>query len=603
MGLSEDRESIAERIKEKADIVQIIGECVDLKKSGVRYLGRCPFHSEKTPSFSVHGGQQFYHCFGCGESGDVISFMMKYHHLDFQAALGELARRYHIQLPDLRKSPREDQLAQEKEQLYAINKKCAEIFASFLHTAREAENARAYLKKRGVSSLLQKEYLLGYAPAVEMAGWNFLGGQLHSLDLEAAIKAGLLVKKENGGTYDRFRDRIVFPIMDISGRVCGFGGRITGEGQPKYLNSPESAVFSKSRLLLGLYQQKEAIRQKNLGIIVEGNFDLISLVGSECRNVVAPLGTALTREQLRLLKRFGESAILLFDGDEAGAKAAERAVPLFLAEQMAGKVALLPEGHDPDTFVREKGAAALETLLATAESLPEFLFERLVKRYGFDLDGKRKIAEELKPLAAAAGSSLQRSVFIAHFSEKLGLANEELSAILRGHIAQDSAVPASGKEERPPQATAPLAIAQRQLLEFMILHPHFFSALEDAGIREYLGGTIGEVIFLQYRKIRAASTESEPEELLASLPEGGERAFVARLLINAPEQSQDCDEEEERKQLHETISFLTKNRLQQRSALLLSQIREAEQRDDHQLLHELLAEQIDISRKIHGVTE
>ena len=332
----ESRDNITARIKEEADIVQVISECIELKRSGTRYLGLCPFHGEKTPSFSVHSSQQFFHCFGCGESGDVFSFMMKYHNLDFPEALKALAQKYHIELPERRRSKEEELRARKRELLFAVNEKAATLFVQYLRDAAGAEVARAYLRKRGVTEDILSRFRIGYAPAVEVEGWNFLGGNFADAQLKAAIEAGLLVEKENGGTYDRFRDRIVFPISDISGRVCGFGGRIVGEGQPKYLNSPESSVFNKSRLLLGLYQQKEAIRQKNEVVLVEGNFDLISLVAGGCTNVVAPLGTALTREQLRLLKKFAQRAIMLFDGDAAGTKAAARAVPFFLAEQIAG---------------------------------------------------------------------------------------------------------------------------------------------------------------------------------------------------------------------------------------------------------------------------
>ena len=390
---NESRENITARVKEQADIVQIIGECVELKQSGVRFLGLCPFHGEKTPSFSVHSGQQFYHCFGCGESGDVFSFMMKYYNLDFPEALKELAGRYKIELPERRYAKKERALEKKRELLFAVNKKCAQIFSEYLQTAKGAEAARSYLRDRGVSGEIEKRFGLGYAPSVEAEGWDFLSGKLTKGENGAAVEAGLLAQKKNGGTYDRFRDRIVFPIFDISGRVCGFGGRIVGEGQPKYMNSPESLVFNKSRLLLGLYHQKESIRKQKRAIIVEGNFDLISLVAHGCENVVAPLGTALTREQLRLLKRFTREIILLFDGDEAGERAAVRGVPYFLAEQITGHVALLSSGHDPDTYIRENGLGQLTELLGQAESLPEFVLGSLIRQHGLTLDGKSKIVE------------------------------------------------------------------------------------------------------------------------------------------------------------------------------------------------------------------
>jgi len=604
MAFADTNENTVERIKQAADIVQIIGECVDLKKSGVRHLGLCPFHSEKTPSFSVHGGQQFFHCFGCGESGDVIAFMMKYYNLDFPDALKELGRRYNIEVAERTKSPEEERRERLRNDLFAINDKCAAMFSSYLAAAPGAEPAREYLKKRGVSKVLMETFRLGYAPATETEGWNYLGGKLSVREQELAVAAGLLVKKERGGTYDRFRDRIVFPIADISGRVCGFGGRIIGEGQPKYLNSPETEVFSKSRLLLGLYQQKEAIRQADHAILVEGNFDLVSLVGHEVRNVVAPLGTALTREQLRLLKRFAGGVTLLFDGDTAGEKAAERAVPLFLAEQIPGRVVLLPDGHDPDTFVREHGHDGLSRILEKGETLPEFLVKRLIARHGLHLDGKSRILEELRPLIQAAVSPLQRSLFISHFAGELGMSGNELERFLAAAPVKQQAVgeriaPVAGR--RAVEATVPLSLAQKQLIEFMILHPQYLTALDEAGLQDFLAGSIGEVVFLQYRKMLADNSAAEPEELLSFLPDGAERKMVSEFLLNAHAENDPENEDGRRQQLREAELFLRKRRLRTQAQDLLVKICEAERAGDEARVTQLLMEQVGITQKIHEI--
>ncbi len=600
MAVNESRDDIAAVIKERADIVQIIGECIELKRSGVRFLGRCPFHGEKTPSFSVHAGQQFYHCFGCGESGDVFSFIMKYHNLDFQSALKELAKRYQIELPERRQSKEEELRAQKSQLLFAVNEKCATIFSRYLQDAPAARTARDYLHKRGVGVELVTRFRIGYAPAVEGAGWNFLGSQLGREEVKTAVEAGLLVEKEQGGSYDRFRDRILFPISDISGRICGFGGRIVGEGQPKYLNSPESLVFNKGKLLLGLFQQKEFIRRQNHAVLVEGNFDLISLVAHGCHNVAAPLGTALTREQLRLLKRFAEKVTLLFDGDEAGRKAAVRAVPLFLAEQIPGRVAFLPVGHDPDTFVREKGLAELNVLFDQAVALPEFALAQMIDQHGLTLDGKGKILEELKPLIAAAVSPLQRSLFVSHFAEKLGLAAGQLDAGLeRASVSparpQDQPVKTIRSEKG-----APLAMAQRQLVEFMILHPQYFSRLAENGLRNCLAGGIGEILFLELERLLAANPQAEPEELLTVLPEGAERSLVADLFVRAPMHLSEGDENIIGDELTEFLLYLRKFQLKEQSADVMQRIQLAEKAGDHHLVQKLLVEKIEITSKLHG---
>ncbi|TKB24872.1 DNA primase [Desulfopila sp. IMCC35006] len=595
----EFRDDIVARIKEESDIVQIIGECVDLKKSGTRFLGLCPFHGEKTPSFSVHSGQQFFHCFGCGESGDVFTFVMKYYSLDFPDAIKLLAGKYNIELPERRRSQEEQMRAQKKDQLFAVNEKAASIYSRYLLESPGARAARAYLQNRGVKEDILTRFRLGYAPAVEVEGWNFLGGRIPGAESKAAVEAGLLVERENGGTYDRFRDRIVFPIADLSGRICGFGGRIVGEGQPKYLNSPESPVFNKSNLLLGLYQQKEDIRRNNEAVLVEGNFDLISLVAAGCTNVVAPLGTALTREQLRLIKRFAERVTLLFDGDAAGIKAAVRGVPLFLAEQIAGRVAVLPEGDDPDTFIRKKGLAPLLQLLERAESLPEFVLHRFIAEFGLTLDGKRQIVEELQPLLKAAVSPLQRSVFAAHFAEKLGIPPEQLAGPSAAAPVAPAAAPAVPGKKRSVERIVPLSISQRQLVEFMILQPQFFPQLEEGGLRECLADGVGEILFLQLKSLLARKNDAEPEELLTVLPEGAERNLVAELLQRAPIHAQGTSEDDSREEFADLLLYLRRYRLKKNSEELMARMQRAQQDGNAGLLQELMMQKMEITRKLH----
>jgi DNA primase len=369
------RQDISSAVKEQTDIVKIIGENIDLKKSGVRYLGLCPFHGEKTPSFSVNGAQQFFYCFGCGESGDVFSFVMKYHNMDFPAALKMLASRLNIEVPEKSFSSADRKKDEERQRMFTLVKKTAEIYHRYLLEEKGGEAGRNYLYSRGIPVEIWRRFLIGYAPSKDLAGWDFLSSHLSVEEKTTAEKTGLLVQNERGSTYDRFRDRVLFPIYDLRGRACGFGGRIVGEGQPKYMNSPESVIFNKSKLLLGLYQQNEAIRKKRQVLVVEGNFDMISLVVHDCNNVVAPLGTALTASQVRLLKRFSEETILLFDGDKAGRKAVVRAAPYFFAEKVNARVALLPEGHDPDTYVVEHGKTGVAKLVEQSIELSEFILQ------------------------------------------------------------------------------------------------------------------------------------------------------------------------------------------------------------------------------------
>ncbi|TFG36269.1 MAG: DNA primase, partial [Desulfobacterales bacterium] len=310
------QENSARRVKDAVDIIEVIGEHVHLQKAGVRYKGLCPFHSEKTPSFTVNRERQFYHCFGCNESGDVLSFMMKYHNLTFPDAVARLAERYGVELEESKLSPEELRKIREREGLYAVNRVAATIFHKYLLENPAAGRARQYLEQRGMSREMISRFQLGYAPD----RWDFLAQALAEADEaeQVAVAAGLLVQKEPAGrVYDRFRDRVLFPIFSLNGQIAGFGGRILGDGQPKYLNSPESAVFNKSQTLFGLYQNKSAIREAGRCLIVEGNFDLLSLVAHGLHYVAAPLGTALTAQHVKILKRYAEEAVVVFDGDQA----------------------------------------------------------------------------------------------------------------------------------------------------------------------------------------------------------------------------------------------------------------------------------------------
>ncbi|MDO8946818.1 MAG: DNA primase [Desulfocapsaceae bacterium] len=602
MGYSETRDSVTALVKEQADIVQIIGESVDLKRSGARFLGCCPFHGEKTPSFSVHPGQQFYHCFGCGESGDVFSFMMKYHNIDFPSALKELARRYQIELPEKQYSQAEQEKERQRKAMYGINEKAARLFREYLLQAQGAAKARAYLERRGIPLAIQEKFQLGYAPSVESTGWNFLGSSLQGEESAAAEAVGLLVKNDKGSTYDRFRDRILFPIFDPKGRISGFGGRIVGDGQPKYMNSPESPIFDKSRLLLGLFQQAAEIRSRQRVVLVEGNFDMVSLVVHGCLNVVAPLGTALTRPQLKLLRHYADNVILLFDGDAAGVKAAVRAVPLFLAEQMSAKVALLPPGHDPDTFVREKGLEQLERLLDSATPLAEFALAKMIEEHGLTLDGKSRIVEELRPLVQAAASPLQRSVVIAHFSEKLGIATQQLTDLLSAHSSLPSPVKVQPRElNRPVQAgrgKSGLNGLQNRLVGHMVRHPRHFVKLEKAGLRQQLAFSVGEILFLQIKGLCDKNQEFEPEDLLAALPEGEERALVAEIQkVMKDDPAREAYARAE-KDLVELLLLLKKEELLEMSRKLYSEIKSAPQgeRDYETVMQELLEMNQDIQK-------
>ncbi len=588
MTASPQREDAARLVKDAADIVTVIGEHVQLKRSGANLKGVCPFHAEKTPSFMVQPERQTFHCFGCGEGGDVFSFVMKYHNLTFPEALQELAQRFNVTLPERSGGSQDQEQAKKRQALLDANEQAASIYHRLLLDAPEAAAARGYLAKRGMPAELVTRFRLGYAPD----RWDFLVKALPSvgLDPETALAAGLIVKKEHGGFYDRFRDRVLFPIVNLSGQTVGFGGRILGDGQPKYLNSPESPVFEKGRILFGLYQNREAVRQARRCLLVEGNFDLLALLAHGFSNAAAPLGTALTPAHIRTLKGYCDEAVLLFDGDAAGEKAAARAVPLFLSEQVTARVVLLPGNHDPDTFLNDYGAEALTKLLAEAQSLPEFFFATLVRRHGLTVEGKSRIVSELAPVIGAIGDDqMQRTVFVAHFSEKLGITpTQMLGGFSRAALVPKGAPP---RDARPADQPAAMSFQERQLLEFLIASPEYVARFLAAGLAEVLSSSGATAILTRLQAMVGEGHIAGPEQLLDSL-EGSARTFASQVLMNAPA----CSVEQREAIANDKLAWLAREAGRVQRERLTRLITEAQQANDEALCMELAARLRDLDQ-------
>ncbi len=588
----DQRDAIKNNIRDAADIVQVISECVELKKAGTRFTGLCPFHAEKTPSFSVNPQGQFFHCFGCGESGDVFSFMMKYHHLSFPEALKDLAKRYHVDLPEQKMSDADRARMKKREQLYLVNQKASEIYQKYLRESQEAEPARKYLSDRGVPEELVSRYQLGYVPSPEVGGWKFITSRLQSKNISAVAveQAGLAVKKESGGYYDRFRDRVLFPIFDMSGRVVAFGGRILGEGKPKYMNSPESIIFDKSRLLFGLYQHREAIRKSRRAIIVEGNFDLLLLAVHGIDNVAAPLGTALTRQHIKSLRGYCDEVVLLFDGDSAGLKAARRSIPFFLAEQVEGKVALLPTGHDPDSLVREKGSGAITDLVERAKPLAEFVFTALVEEYGLTLSGKNSIMQELSALVKEASDPSQRDLMIAHFSEKLGVSPARFQSGVPRQVVRRENFEPEGRV-----SLQQLPRKERQVVDFLVLYPEFLGELQLAGLDQVIGEPVVKELVTHLEQLGKRGSFM-PEELLSVLTAKKDQQYISDLLMRGCDPGED-EENHGRKLCDQLLAWMESVLMQRDGADLQRQIHEAQQSGDVARLEALLIQKFEVLRK------
>ena len=433
-----------ERIRESADIVAIIGEHVKLKRVGTGYRGPCPFHQGTKPNFSVNPKTGFYKCFVCNEAGSVFTFMQKRLGMDFPSAIRMVAEKSGLEVREVQ-SRREG--PDPREPFWELNATAADYFRRTLWESEDGAPARDYLASRQISRETAERFGLGFAPRTIGA----VRGHLNALGFEdeRLLAGGILVQRDDGSEpRPRFRDRLMFPIHDISGHIVGFGGRLIGPGEVKYLNSPESPVFQKGRLLYGLNWAKSAIRREERAIVVEGYFDVVRLVASGIEEVVAPLGTALTEMQAALFQRYTKNVFLLYDSDAAGQKATFRSGDALLAQGLAVQVISLPEGDDPDTFVRSKGADALRAQLADAVDI----FERkiqLLERAGWfgDLRKKRRAIDRLLPTIRATADALTRDLYVSRLSEAAGISRD---LILR----ESGALPAR-REDREPEPEGP----------------------------------------------------------------------------------------------------------------------------------------------------
>jgi len=448
--------SFIQELIARADVVEIVGRYVQLKKAGANFMGLCPFHGEKSPSFSVSPTKQFYHCFGCGVHGNAIGFLMEHAGMGFVEAVHDLAGQYGLQVPEDDASPEERARAagqrQKQATLSEVLEKAGEAYRKQL---RQSPGAIEYLKGRGVSGEVARQFGIGYAPA----GWRSLASVFPEYDDPLLAESGLVIvgEAEEGGEarrYDRFRDRVMFPIRNVKGECIGFGGRVLGDEKPKYLNSPETPVFSKGRELYGLYEARAAFRDRGYALVTEGYMDVVALAQLGFPNAVATLGTACTPEHVQKLFRFTESVVFSFDGDAAGRRAARKALDGALAyatDVRSIKFLFLPAEHDPDSFIREFGADAFARFVAEATPLSRFLIE--AAREGCELssaEGRARMASNARPLWSALPEGALKRQLLAEIAALAQLGTQELGELWAPAAPRPSA-PA------PSRASAPAA--------------------------------------------------------------------------------------------------------------------------------------------------
>jgi len=456
-------QSFIQELLARADVVDIVGRYVQLKKGGANFMGLCPFHGEKSPSFSVSPSKQFYHCFGCGKNGNAISFLMDHAGMTFVEAVKDLAQQYGLQVPEDDVSPQDRakaaQMREQQATLTSVLEKAAVAYAKLL---RDSERAIAYLKGRGLSGEIAKTFGLGYAPE----GWRSLASIFPDYSDPLLVESGLVITgeadEENAAgevkRYDRFRDRVMFPIRNIKGECIGFGGRVLGDEKPKYLNSPETPVFSKGRELYGLFEARSALREHGYALVTEGYMDVVALAQLGFANAVATLGTACTAEHVQKLFRFTESVVFSFDGDSAGRRAARKALDTalpFATDVRTVKFLFLPAEHDPDSYIREHGKEGFAAYVSKALPLSRFLLEAAGD--GCDLDtaeGRAHMASNARPLWSLLPDGALKGQLLAEIADKVMIDSREMLQLWQPASTRSAGRPSNYKNNSSSRPSA-----------------------------------------------------------------------------------------------------------------------------------------------------
>ncbi|MGD8923436.1 MAG: DNA primase [Syntrophobacterales bacterium] len=573
---------VIEEVRVSTSIVDVVGSYVSLRKRGRNYLGLCPFHSEKEPSFTVSEEKQIFHCFGCGASGSVFDFVMRTRNLSFVEAVEELANRFGIPLPQEKETAQAKKIREMAERLRRINGMAAKYFNRNLLNRSSGEIAREYLKSRGIGEETIQDFQLGYASQ----RWDGLKRFLikEKVDLKVAAQSGLLVQKSGGDSYDRFRNRLMFPIKDMRGRTVGFGGRALDDSMPKYLNSPETLIFHKGRTLYGLATAREACRQNNETLVVEGYFDLLALYNKSIHQVVAPLGTALTLHHVRMLSRLAPQAVLVFDGDDAGMRAALRSLEFFLREKLPVRFLPLPEGMDPDDFINKEGKEPFVQLLSEAKPLMEVFLEQSLSNYDGSVEGRRKVVHAVTPMLRLIDSPVTQEGYLRVLDQRLGVSEEVLRAELASTSIRRPSAAASHKREKEPE----LPGWEEGIIRILVNYPHWIPTLEESSALESFEGKdwaeVGRLLVKYYQE----GGKLDLSRLLMDV----QNEQIRNLISSWSLETSPWREEDAHARLLEYFAGMrsSRRRLQDDLKRLKEEIQAAERSRDEKLLAELLAQ-------------
>lgn len=566
-----------EEIRNRSDIVAVISEYVPLKKRGRNYLGLCPFHSEKDPSFTVSSEKQLFHCFGCGEGGNVFAFIMKIENIGFVEAAAELAAK--IGLP-LERPQSGGSSKNEQEKIYEVTL----LAAGFFRKCFEEETgrvARDYVEKRGINAETAKIFGLGFAPD----GWDHLFKHLISRGVAPDLieRAGLILPRENqDGYYDRFRSRLVFPISDPRGRVIAFSGRALGEVEPKYLNSPDTPVYRKGESVFGLNLTKDNIKKEKFALLVEGNLDLLSAYQSGAANVAAPLGTALTTSQCKLLARFTDSIVLAFDADAAGEAAAERSAEILRSQGLKVKVAEFQGAKDPDEFIQKQGADAFQKAIHSALPFLEFKIKRTLKRHDLaEIEARSRALREIAEILSREQDAFVQKEYAKTAARLINVDPETVLAEIKrlGFYRRDAEKDLRRVTEKP---ASKVAEAEKRLIA---LSTQNISALETvkkelglAGFNSPEAKAIAEILF----SAEAEQAQNLPHFVVDNLGSESARNFLTQVLL-----SENLEKPEE--VLRDCIQVIKAESSRSRVNALKTELRQAETAKDAQKAAELLA--------------
>ena len=577
-------------IKNAADIVDMVSEIVHLKKAGKNFVGLCPFHTEKTPSFTVSPEKQIFYCFGCGAGGNIFSFLMKNEGLAFPEAARSLARRYGIDIPSSSLTPEQKKRMSARESLLEINRQAMDFFSQALRRDASGQAAMAYLKKRGLSADIINRFNIGYAPR----GWDHLLNffSKKGVPLVRVEKSGLILPKKDGrGYYDRFRDRIVFPIIDVNQTVIGFGGRVMDDSLPKYLNSPETPVYNKSRSLYGLHLSKDECRKAQSVYIVEGYLDLLTLHQHGIENAVATLGTALTLDHVRMLSRYVPRMILVYDSDEAGIRSALRCIDIFWKEHVDFSrgdvfreekadthILVLPDGHDPDSYLREKGTGPFEKAAGHAPGIISFLIDQSIGLHGLSTEGKIRVVTDLKRPLAAINDNVARSLYIKQLAERIGLEeNIILEKVREGSSEKEKKATIRQKDNADKNGSR----LEQQIIAMMLQFPAILPEINKYNVIEFIKNhhlqSIGKTI-LEHQ----ISSVEQISELLSLIDNPEQQRLISALAM--VEESWD-----ESGCMKLIVQFVKKDQ-RRRDRQILDRIKVAEKENDQETLNRLLKE-------------